>query len=68
MRIDPIWFPGTDFKSILESAVLKESARVYHDNDQCSTVRFAHEAPVPYSGREGLMHCFHCQQEHEREA
>lgn len=69
MRIAPIWFPETHFKSILEPAVLNESARVYHDNDQCSSVRFAHNiSPLPYSGREGLVHCFHCQQQHEREA
>jgi len=68
MRIDPVWFPETDFKSILEPAVLKESARVYHDNDQCSAICFAHDTPVPYSDREGFTQCFHCQQQHEREA
>jgi hypothetical protein len=68
MRISPVWFPDTQFKSILEPAVSNEGARVYHDNDQCSAVRFAHSSPAPYSGQEGLIHCFHCQQQHEREA
>lgn len=68
MRIEPVWFPETHFKGILEPAVLNEPARLYHDNDQCSAVRFAHDVAVPYSGHEGLTHCFHCQQQHEREA
>ncbi len=68
MRIAPVWFPETHLKGILEPAVLNESARVYHDNDLCSAVRFAQSEPVPYLGREGVSHCFHCQQHNERKA
>ena len=67
MRINPVWFPETSFKSILEDRVLHEHSRVYHDNDQCASVKFLpHGSPVPFYGHDAVTHCFHCQQLHEQ--